>query len=57
MNKIIWNAIVKANKLGRQGYRVISCEEPTNATDAPEIKLYSRKEEPKDASETPWWEK
>ena len=57
MNDIMWEAIIRANKLGRKGFQVISYGEQETATERPEIKFVVQLNEPETAADLGWWEK
>ena len=57
MDDIIWDAIVRANKLGRQNLEVCGYSEPQSATSDPRIILGLKIPESQSGCELGWWEK
>ena len=56
VSEIIMEALRKANKLGRQGQRIVAVIEPHSAAQSPFLVFATTYDEPKTASERAWWE-
>ena len=56
MDEIILEAILRANKLGARGQRVIAVREPETASESPFLKLTTDSPIAETASEREWYE-
>ena len=57
MEDLVLSAIVRANKLGAQGLRVVTYIVPQAASEDPDYKLVVEYPKITSASECPWWDK
>jgi len=55
--EIVWEAIIRANKLGAKGIQVVGFIDRCSATQNPELLLTIKMPEPMTAGEVAWYDK